>query len=123
MKINELLLIRTGIIEVEGLLLFNGLSLDFREQVEVRIEVLAIVLIRMHANLVVMGGAVLPLKHWLDVQQLHEGVKLNLVVLDSHGLVVYEESVLLWGLFELIIRNGVLILVLFILIGHTILTR
>jgi hypothetical protein len=39
---------------------------------EVRIELLTVILVGMNTNFVVMGGVVFPLWNWLDVQKLHE---------------------------------------------------
>jgi len=86
------------------------LSFNLSQNVVVWIEFLTIIFVSFDCSLVVMGVSFSPLWDWLDVEDLHELIKLDLIVLSSEGLVVHEESVFLIVALNNLLWNGVRIL-------------
>lgn len=80
--------------ELEGLEALEVLSLDLSENVVVRIKLLSLIFVGFNTNFIVMGAVVLPLRGWLNIEELHEVVKLDFVVLAFQFIVVHEEPVL-----------------------------
>jgi len=102
--------------EIKSLLLFGVLSLNFSQQVVVWIEFLVSILIVVDTSLVVMGVILLPLWDWLDIEELHEVIKLYLIVFTTHRIGVHEEPVLWVNCLDDFVRNGILIFFFFLFI-------
>ena len=62
---------------------------------EIRVELLRLILVVVDSKLVVMSRLVLPLNLGLDSKEFHEVVKFNIVVLISERLTFTEEPVTL----------------------------
>jgi hypothetical protein len=76
-----------------GLAAFGLLALELGQVVEVGVQLLRVVLVVVHAQLVVVSGLVLPLAVGLDREQLHEGANFDLVVVLHQLALIQEEAI------------------------------
>ena len=81
--------------EFKSLEAFKLGSFNLSENMVVGIELLRLVFVGMDTDLVMMRAIVLPLWDGLHVEQLHEVVQFDIVVLSSESLVMHEKSVFL----------------------------
>jgi len=67
--------------------------LNFGQKMEVWVKMLTLILVSVHTNSVMVHRLVLPLWMRLDVEELHERVKLDIVVFVGELLSALEVSV------------------------------